>query len=280
MTNTRQLFLKLVAFNLLLSLSLLTLDAQAQRRPRRPNQPPVYGNQQQNEKIVLSHLNINVWGQKSIKVKKLVKDYYGPGLLHGKKLKRIVVKASASSYQSKIALLINGVKVTAVRNLSYYPEKIILDLPSSGYGSSNIIGRDIQTIKLKVKGDVQIKKIVLKLKDRQQSRPLVAYNINLGSRYGSADQINLAQLLQAHNIHKSVQEIRIVAKAHSRKGTLTVLSRGMGRLDTMHMNGRGYGSTQKSIYVGGQAQLSDIKLLARGDIQIQSIEVLVNHNHW
>ncbi len=273
MTRTSHLFLKLAVFNFMLSLCLLTLDAQAQ----------YYGSPPPADDIVLPQLNINVYGQQVIPLRELVSQRLRPGLLQGKKLERVIVRAAATSYQSRIALFINGQQVTSVRNISYQPQRLILDVPTSSYYNQNIIGQDIRSLELRVSGTVQIKRIALKVDDQLGSGQILrAHNIRLGRWVGGAEQVELSQIVRSHNPYQAVSEIRIVASSQSANSVLTVLARGAGRIDSMHLNGRGYYNTpsQKSIRVGGRTQLSDIKLMVRGDIQIQSIEVVLSNRGW
>lgn len=141
-----------------------SFDAFSQVRRRRqpvPNPYPRSVNQVQVIKAKLFGQVIH--GPSIINLKKIIKDQNPRTVLQGQNLQAVVVKGVNLNYYGRgaVQLIINNQIIGRPVSLRQYDDKIVL--PVLG---RSILGRDIQSIKLKVLGTIKIKMVGLRVKNR------------------------------------------------------------------------------------------------------------------
>ncbi len=128
-----------------------------------------------NQQVIKAQINKMVYGYEKLPVKKLVKQQTGVRL-QGKKVKAIVFKAAKTGYRNSYAtaqVLINGRPVGPMKTIRSGMTKMSVALPSY---QRNIIGQDINSIKLVISGDVQVTMVGIKVKE--SCNPRYDYNCN------------------------------------------------------------------------------------------------------
>lgn len=154
---------------LLAFILIYTTDAFAQRGRNRGGRH--YPIPQQSQVLVLkAHFyNKIVHGPALLPVRQLIKSQNPRAIQQGKMLKAVVVKASKLNYYGRgaIQLIINGQPQGRPVQLGQFQDKIVL--PVYGQG---ILGSQIQSVKLKVLGTVEVKMIGMRLQAQYHHRPL------------------------------------------------------------------------------------------------------------
>src|SRR5690606_6521963 len=85
----------------------------------------------------------------------------------GLKLVKIELFASSSSSYATAQLELNGRALGYAQNVSWrYDQSVVFEIPAG----DRVIGRDIQTLKLRLQGSMYVDKVVATLKDDGQSQ--------------------------------------------------------------------------------------------------------------
>jgi hypothetical protein len=112
--------------------------------------------QTQEIKAQINHFST---GPATIKVKQAISQQSGVKL-KGLKVKKVILKASSARGRALAQLVINGQKVGYPQKIPMGQTRIVFNLPAS---AANVIGQDIKSIQIQVKGKVQAKMVAIKV---------------------------------------------------------------------------------------------------------------------
>ena len=115
------------------------------------------GQQSQLIKAQITHYSM---GHATIKVKQAIKQQTG-ARLQGLKVDKIILKASSQRGRALAQLIINGQKVGYPQQIPMGQTRMVFKLPNY---NQNVIGHDIRTIQIEVKGRVQASMVGIKVK--------------------------------------------------------------------------------------------------------------------
>ncbi|MCB9093706.1 MAG: hypothetical protein H6621_01445 [Halobacteriovoraceae bacterium] len=207
--------------------------------------------------------------------------------LDGLNILQVIVSAQSLDRRgrtSELSLLVNNQLVDTISNISDRSEQLVFDLAYSL--RDNSIGRGIRSLQLESRGELAIQGLSLVVEEQSvglKNQRLVARNISLG-RYSSSEAIDLIDALRLHpsQCRRGCEVSEISLKVRKlgygiERTVLTVSASGEGALKHIHLSGR-YGSysTREDIYLRRGVDLEDIKLTARGGVEIEEIVVILD----
>jgi hypothetical protein len=193
-------------------------------------------------------------GTKILNVKQLVKSQ-NQVRLQGMKVKKVVMKASSRRGNAKATLLINGSPVGYSQTIPMSQTRMVFDLNSY---SQNIIGQDVRSIQIEVRGKVTTKMVGIKVAQHGQGGYNDSVSVNVNQTIYGSQRLSLASLLPygSHvNQNKAIEAITIVA---SGKGMINVAGAGRGQGGVQVQ-----GPTTQSIRVLGHTTLKNLMLRIR-----------------
>lgn len=246
-------------------------------RPNRPQRPlpPMPAPQYQQVETIKAHINQHFRGFNILPVRKTLKQYTGIQQ-KGKKLKKIVIKASSMRGFAQAQLLINGQAVGYPQTIPMYTEKLVFQVANQMYGPS-ILGQDIGKVQIELKGNVTVKMVAMKVKQNQFGHMSKTFQVHQTLR--GEQRIRLAQLIgpQIRNLaHKQVKSI--VLTVSSARGHGSVIVAGGGQV-LANFIAPMY-QTSQLIRLPWGASLQSLKIRTRGMITIKSVKVNLQQNNW
>lgn len=213
-------------------------------------------------------------GTKVLKVKQLIKSQ-NRIKLQGLKVKKVIMKASSRRGRGQATLLINGSPVGYSQTVPMGQTRLVFNL---GSWSQNIIGQDIRSIQIQVKGNITTKMVGLKLAQNGHGRHNQSISINVNQAFYGSQRLSLASLLpygSQVNQNKQIEAITIVARG---RGMINVAgaSRAQGSIQV-------HGPTTQSIRVSGSTSLRNLKLRVRATgnkIVIEQVRIKFKRGHY
>lgn len=223
---------------------------------------------------IRAQLNQQFFGPTTLQVRQILKQHNGPQLM-GKKVKKIVLKASSLRGRAQATLLINGQPVGYSQTLPTVPTRLVFDLPAY---SANVVGQDIRSIQIQLQGrNMTVKMIAARVVQQGGAHGgMDSVQIQVNQRIQGAQRLALSQLMgygqQAH-MHKQIEAVTIVAQ-----GQGSIMAAGAGR-------GQGgiqvHGPTTQSLNLMGQyVTPAQLKLRIQGNIVIKSIRIKFKSLYW
>lgn len=235
-----------------------SLSAQVQ------SQGPGPGGQAQ---AIKAQIHQQLYGPTTLQVRKLIKQYTG-AQLKGKKVKKVIMRASSLRGRAQATLLINGQPVGYSQTLPTQPTKIVFQLPAYG---QNVIGQDIRSIQIQLQGrNMTVKMVGIKVAQGGQGHGgMNSVQIQVQQRFQGPTRVSLSQLMgygQQGQMHKQIEALTIVARG---QGSIMVAGAGRGQGGIQV-----HGPTTQSLNLrGSYATASDLKLRIQGNIKIESIRI-------
>jgi len=228
------------------------------------------GGGQGQAQVLKAVINKQFRGNQTLPIKRLVQDYSG-ARLQGKKVLKVIVKASSRNGHAKAQLLINGSPVGYEQTIPMNEQRLVFSLPAYG---RNVIGQDIRSIQVQVIGNVHVTMVGIKVKKGlgqqgggQHNQDSVQVQVNRTFR--GSERVSL-QSLMGHNRpngQKQVESVTITAKG---RGDIRIAGAGQSQ-GSMNVNSR-YAQGQ-TVRVSGFATLQDLKLRVNGTLTIESIRI-------
>jgi hypothetical protein len=212
-------------------------------------------------------------GTKIHQVKQLIKSQ-NQVRLQGMKVQKVIVKASSMRGNAKATLLINGSQVGFSQKIPMAMTHMVFDLNS---WSQNIIGHDINSIKIKVSGNVTTQMVGIKVNQSGQGGSSDNVSVNINQAIYGSQRLSLASLLPygSHvNQNKAIESITVVARG---KGTIHIAGagRGQGAIQVQ-------GQTTQSVRVQGHTTLKTLMLRIRATGQkvvIEQVRIKFKRGH-
>lgn len=231
-------------------------------RPPRP-QPP--GQSQ----VLRAQLNQYVYGQETLPVKKLISESTGARLA-GMKVQSVVLKASSTA-RHRLAtayLMVNNQPVGAPQNLQKGAgSRYVFDLPVY---AQNIIGQDIKSLQVVVRGDAHVQMLGLKTGESYGTPSTIPVQAHVNRSFRGSEKVSLEELLYhapGARTYAPIEAITVVAKGAGNI-MLTKRAQVLGS-----MNFGSFGSKQQAVRLSGNTKISDVELLVSGRITIESIRI-------
>jgi hypothetical protein len=195
---------------------------------------------------------------------------------NGKALEYVELTAQSFAGRAQALLLINGNPVTAPQIIDQSYSTLRFELPTRG---ANVLGRDVQSIALRVVGNVRTDALAVGL--ISQSRP--------GPRPGpmlpkvqvrepnvvitGTSSINLAQLLaDARYAGRRVQSVEIQGRSRNGNGRVSVCEHVGYRNDCRSVQTLGTTVTRTHHFIGA-AILEDLAIEAQGQLLISQVVI-------
>ena len=221
----------------------------------------------QGAQAIKARLNQQFFGHTTLKVRKLIKDYTD-AQLQGKKIKKVIMKASSLRGRAQATLLINGQPVGYSQTLPQQPTKIVFQL---NQWSQNIVGQDIRSIQIQLQGrNMTVKMVGVKVaQGGAHQGGMNSVQIQVQQRFHGPTRVSLSQLMgygQQINMNKQIEALTIVARG---QGSIMVAGAGRGQ-GGIQVHGP---TTQSLSLRGSYATASDLKLRIQGNIKIESIRI-------
>jgi hypothetical protein len=116
----------------------------------------------QQSQVIKARINHYSMGPAVIKVKQAIKQQTGIRL-QGLKVDKVILKASSQRGRALAQLVINGQKVGYPQQIPMGQTRMVFMLPSY---NQNVIGQDIRTIQIELKGRVQASMVGIKVKQQ------------------------------------------------------------------------------------------------------------------
>jgi len=121
-----------------------------------------HGGGQSQSQVIKARINHYSMGYATIKVKQAIKQQTGTRL-QGLKVDKVILKASSQRGRALAQLVINGQKVGYPQQIPMGQTRMVFKLPSY---NRNVIGQDIKTIQIDVKGRVEATMVGIKVKQK------------------------------------------------------------------------------------------------------------------
>jgi hypothetical protein len=226
--------------------------------------------------VVKAHINQTTQGVHVYKVKQLIKSQ-NQVRLQGMKVKKVIMKASSLRGNAKATLLINGSPAGYSQIIPMYPTRMVFELSSY---SQNIIGQDVRSIQIEVRGKVTTKMVAIKVATNDHGQG--GYNNNVlvdvnQTVYGS-QRLSLVNLLP-YGTHvdrnKKIEAITIVARG---RGIINIAGAGRGQGGVQVQ-----GPTTQSIRLSGHTTLNSLKLRIRATgnkVVIQQVRIKFKRGNY
>lgn len=220
--------------------------------------------QGQNERFV-AHLHGQLTASTTLKVKQLINQQNGRGVLQGKKIKKVVLVASSRRGRAQATLLINGQAVGWSQTIP--TQKTRLQFHLDGRYSA----QQVRTIQIQINGRaVTLNKVVVVAKQRGHSGGgMNSVGIQVNQSFYGSQRVQLANLIGYNRVNMNVPVRKLIIKVQG-QGNVMVNGGGM-RLGSITAMG-GYSSNQ-TIHVNGAASVNDIKMRVSGNLTIKSITI-------
>ncbi len=234
---------------------------------KRPSSNQGNGGINQNGVVKVS-VRVNSRGTQIHNIKRMIKQNSSVRL-QGKKLKKVIIKASSNAGNGQATLLINGYPVGYSQNIPRYASQISFNLNNMG---ANRFGQGINKVELKIRGNVQIKMVGMKVSQSNNGGGYgnsVAINVNQAF-YGS-QRISLARLVQNGpriNTTKQIESITITARG---RGIINIAGAGRGQGGIQVQ-----GPTTRTLRVMGYTSVRDLMLrikATRNNLVIEQVRI-------
>lgn len=227
-----------------------------------------YGGQQTQAQTLQAQLRLHTRGHAQIAVMQEVRMATGVSL-QGKKLLKVIVKASSMQGHASAQLLIDGMRVGYSKTISRYEDRIVFDVPRYG---QNIIGRDIRSVQIALQGNIQTKMVALKVQGSYMGGGQVPRVISMSTyeRVRGSQRLSLEQLVGYNRALQGqlIQEVTIQAQG---QGSIIAVARGQ-QLGSISVGSR---SGMQTIRLYGDVVASDILLRMTGNMTVTSVQVKV-----
>jgi hypothetical protein len=222
--------------------------------------------------VLKAQINQQIFGQDVLAVRQLVKQATGVQL-KGAKVDKVLLKANSLRGHAQAQLLIDGRPVGFPQTIQAQKQRIVFNLPKY---ARNVIGQDIQSIKIKIQGKLHVQMVALVLQQGRTHGSTDSVQIQVNQRIQGSQRLALSQLMgygqQAH-MQKQIEAVTIVAQ-----GQGSIMAAGAGR-------GQGgiqvHGPTTQSLNLMGQSVTpAQLKLRIQGNIVIKSIRIKFKSLYW
>tara|TARA_B100001971_G_C18268046_1_gene596799 strand:+ start:249347 stop:250543 length:1197 start_codon:yes stop_codon:yes gene_type:complete len=231
---------------------------------------PGPGNGQNDRLVALLHGQFTA--STTLKVRKLIAEQNGRGVLQGKNVKKVVLVASSARGRAQAQLLINGQPVGWSQTIPTYKTRLVFELN----GRRNVVGNQIQSIELKINGRaVTLNRIAVVTNNSQGGHhgggqhPRQSVGVQVNRSFLGSQNVSLQSLIgyQRVNMHAPVRKLIIDVAGH---GNVMVNGAGM-RLGSVSSLGRI--STSETVHVNGAASIAQISMRVAGRLTIKSITI-------
>lgn len=181
----------------------------------------------------------------------------------GQKLIKVELFATSSDAYSTAQLELNGRLLGFAQNVGWrYDQSVVFEIPAG----DRVIGRDIQTLKLRLRGNMYVDKVVATLKDDAQMpfpAPGRSEWVTSYERQRFFSQLPLKQALKLNRQHEGKSLKSIVLKGHPAGQRLTSVQ--------LVVSGRAVGMPQ---YLDRQSGQVVIHLNAREQVELSQGETI------
>lgn len=209
----------------------------------------------------------------TLRVKQLIAQQYGRGVLQGENLEKVVLVASSARGRAQAQLLINGQTVGWSQTIPMQKTRLVFEVP----GRRNIIGSQVNTIQIKIDGRaVTLNKVVVVTTEGRGGHHGGGHGQmrNVGvvvnqSFYGS-QRVSLSQLIGFQRVNMNAPIRKLIIEVQGR-GNVMVNGGGM-RLGSITAFDR-YSHGGDTIHVNGAASAQDIMMRVSGQLTIKKITI-------
>lgn len=215
--------------------------------------------------VLKAQVEQHVVGEQTFPLKALIKQQTGVAL-RGMKIKKVILKAKSTSFfNARAQLIINGYSVGFSERIEDQMGKIVLE-PSKW--DANVVGSDIQTIKVKITGNAYVKMVGVKVDGHLQGPGPVYGNqmtVRVNRTFYTSQRVSLEELV-AHA--PQIQAISQVKVKVSGKGKIMVTGHA-GVIGSINVDS--YFSQIESLHLGYGTQLKDVKMRVIGNVSIEEV---------
>ena len=226
-----------------------------------------YGDQDLN--TLRATLNQQVYNYELLHLRQLISSQTGQNL-QGLEVEKVILKASSASRYGSPAqaqLLVNGQPVGRAEYIDERNERMVFELPRY---SRNVIGQDIRTLQLEIRGDAHLKMVALKVKEEQRRGPR-SLQVNVNRSFYSPERVRLSDLLARTPGARPNEEIEAISIVARGRGTIVVAENGFNTLGIINVSSSG--ARSESVAAGYSTLLRDVELRVMGNLTIESIRV-------
>lgn len=240
------------------------------------------GHQGQSDvELIKANINKHTYGVTKLQVKNMIQQMSGINL-NGKEVKKVVIKASSNGYgyqRASVQLEVNGRKVGQAQSLSSRMQNVVMTL--SPY-QRNIIGEDIQNIKVVVVGNALVRMVGVKVKEElfdygmgYDNTPDHVVITTQKALFGSQRSI-LSQLIGYNpsvSFTKTIQKLELVV---SGQGSIQLAGAGyQNRSARGAQQGKQSGTITFNLN-DGATTVKDLALESDGNLTIKKIKITFN----
>lgn len=263
-------FFQLLILMTLTMIMALPSSSHAQRRVhRRPALPPATTPiiSESTSEIIKAKIQQQFRGFHILKVRKILKRRTGIQL-QGKKLKKVILKASSARGYGTAQLLINGAPIGLPQIIPTHVEKLVFPVANLVYGPG-VVGGDIGTVQIELQGKIFVKVVAANVSsniNRQTIRHFAVHQTLRGQQH-----LSLAQLIgHRHGLqNKSVKSLSLTISSARGRGSVIVMAHGQ---ILAHLSAPQFSLTQQ-IQLPLGTNPHSVKIRTRGLITISHLSL-------
>lgn len=216
-----------------------------------------------------AQLNERLTGQNTLKIKQILNIGQR---FRGATLKKVILVAQTDRGRGKATLMINGYHVQQ-EQVGMYKSRITF-FPNP---NENIIGQEVRTIQIKLKGKFDVTKVVAVLEKKQQGHPdnsgqrQIAKRVNM-SVYANS-MLSLSNIMDTtRRENKKIVDTVIIDLEAGRRGEIKLCTKGYYQTCTRGKLVRGQQKVRFEL--SGQQELGDVMVKTQGNMTLKKIKVL------
>jgi len=175
--------------------------------------------QNQNQKIRLKkNIDRYMVGENVLKIRQLLgmnKQY------NGHQVKKVILFAASDSGRAKAQLMVNGMPAAQRQIIGQYSEKLIFKVDQS----QNVLGQDIRKLQIRLKGRIDVEKVVAVLVKPQRGGRTIEVVEEIYQSFRGNDYVSLDSKLARHD-GKKLLSVKVRGESRRGNGTVSLVVNG------------------------------------------------------